>query len=107
MSVLVIQVNEKDKRLQILEAKTVDLEAVSHDQLLKINGLELENSSLRNQIIRLESEINDFSQQIKLKKDSSLKEISSLIEEHKFEKEEWEKLRESTINSPIFQNARF
>lgn len=103
---MVIQVTEKDKRIEQLESRVAELEASNHEQLLKINGLELENGTLKNQIVKLETEISDFSFQVRSKRETSVREMSTIIDEHKTEKEEWEKLREGILKSPILQNAR-
>lgn len=87
--------NEKTKKLEVCETDIRDFKLINHEQDLRIKELEAEKQMLNNHVERLNQELNNISSSLQGKKEFGDDEIRNLLDEHKSEKDEWEKIRES------------
>lgn len=66
-----------------------------------IKELETEKQLLTNHVEKLNVELNNITVGLQNKKEYTDEEIRNLLDEHKSEKDEWEKIRESKITRPV------
>lgn len=93
--------NERTKKLEILETESQDYKIINHEQELRIKELETEKQLLANHVEKLTQELNNIIVSLQNKKAYTDEEIRNLLDEHKSEKDEWEKIRESKVKRPI------
>lgn len=101
---MTLSVTNKTKKLESVEAELDDYKTMNHEQSLKIKELETEKQLLTNHVEKLNTELNNTTTSMQGKKDYSDEELRNLLDEHKSEKDEWEKIRESRLIRSILQN---
>lgn len=92
---------QKEADCERLEIKAKEAELKAHELTLEKNTLETENSLLKKQIEKLESEISEGSRLFETRKDTAQQEVAKLTIEQRSEREQWEKMRESSLISAI------
>ena len=92
---------EANGRLEASQSELADCKLLAHELELRVKELEGEKQMLGAHVEKLNQELNGASMSLQSKKEFGDEEIRSLLDEHKGEKDEWEKIRESGMIRPV------
>ena len=92
---------ETSGRLEASQSELSDMKLVAHELELRVKELEGEKQMLSAHVEKLNQELNGASMSLQSKKEFGEEEIRGLLDEHKGEKDEWEKIRESRLIRPV------